>query len=103
MSIISFLFKKKQSVNFKKLISEGAIILDVRTPVEFDSGHVRGSINIPLQRLNTVFPPSLSNAKAVITCCQSGARSGMAKSLLEKKGIVAYNGGAWTELQRKIA
>ncbi|PWT78511.1 MAG: hypothetical protein C5B59_01620 [Bacteroidetes bacterium] len=102
MSILSFIFKKKQSADFKKLISEGAIVLDVRTPVEFDNGHVRGSINIPFQILSKMLPAKLFNAKAVIVCCQSGTRSGMAKALLEKKGIVAYNGGSWTDVQRAI-
>jgi rhodanese-related sulfurtransferase len=41
--------------------------------------------------------------KTVITCCRSGNRSGMAKSMLDAAGITCYNGGAWDSLQRKVA
>jgi rhodanese-related sulfurtransferase len=41
--------------------------------------------------------------KPVITVCQSGARSGMAKSALKGAGIEVYNGGNWASLQSKIS
>jgi rhodanese-related sulfurtransferase len=40
--------------------------------------------------------------KPVITVCQSGARSSMAKSVIKAAGIEVYNGGSWFGLQSKI-
>lgn len=39
------------SVDYKELIDNGAVLIDVRTPQEFKSGKARGSKNIPLQSL----------------------------------------------------
>jgi rhodanese-related sulfurtransferase len=88
--------------DFKSLLSKGAIIVDVRTPEEYQSGHINGARNIPLDRIKTIVPEFKKTGKPVITCCRSGARSGMAKSQLAAAGIEAYNGGAWTSLNNKI-
>jgi phage shock protein E len=40
------------SVNFKDLVAGGAQIIDVRTKSEYQSGHIKGSVNIPLQSLS---------------------------------------------------
>lgn len=37
--------------DFKKMMADGAVILDVRSPGEYASGHIKGSKNIPLQQL----------------------------------------------------
>ena len=36
----------------KTAIDNGAVIIDVRTPAEFSGGHVKGSINIPLNTIS---------------------------------------------------
>jgi len=64
-------------VDLREKINQGATIVDVRTPDEFRSGHVKGSINIPLDRIQNQLN-KLDKSKPVITCCRSGARSGMA-------------------------
>jgi phage shock protein E len=43
MSLLGKLFGMK-SVDFKQLIRDGAMIIDVRTPGEFQGGHIKGSI-----------------------------------------------------------
>ena len=50
MSLLGKLFGMK-SVDFKQLIRDGAMIIDVRTPGEFQGGHIKGSVNLPLQSL----------------------------------------------------
>lgn len=89
-------------VNYAELIKQGAIILDVRTKGEYQSGHIKGSINIPLQNL----PNGLSKIKKdqpLITCCASGMRSASAKSILKSNGFTeVYNGGGWMSLKNKI-
>ena len=88
--------------DYKGLLSKGAIIVDVRTPEEYKAGHIDGARNIPLDQIKTKVPELKKTGKPVITCCRSGARSGMAKSQLAAAGIEVYNGGAWTSLNNKI-
>lgn len=85
------------------VIKEGAIILDVRTKAEYDHGHIKGSINLPLDRLNKGLE-KLDKNKPVITCCASGMRSGVAKGMLEKAGFAkVYNGGPWVNVANLIS
>lgn len=82
-------------VDLGQKIKEGAQIIDVRSPDEFRGGHVKGSVNIPLDRIQDQMK-KISKDKPVITCCRSGARSGMAADVLKRNGYDAYNGGPWT-------
>lgn len=91
------------SADFNALVKEhGAIILDVRTSQEFNSGHIKGAINIPLQSIDQQVEKIRKYNKPIITCCRSGARSGVAASQLKSKGIEAYNGGSWNSLSNSI-
>lgn len=100
MGFLSNLFGGSK-VDLKELVKKGAVIVDVRTPAEFQGGHIKGAINIPLQSLEKNLG-KLSKEKAVITCCASGMRSGSAKSLLKAKGYNVHNGGGWSSLQAKL-
>lgn len=84
-------------VDLGQKIKEGAVIVDVRTADEYRSGHVQGSINIPLDRIQEQLK-KIDKSKPVITCCRSGARSGMASDVLKRHGFDVYNGGPWTSL-----
>lgn len=84
-------------VDLGQKIKEGAVIVDVRTADEYRSGHVKGSINIPLDRIQEQLK-KIDKSKPVITCCRSGARSGMASDVLKRHGFDVYNGGPWTSL-----
>ncbi|MHA4740659.1 rhodanese-like domain-containing protein [Dyadobacter sp. MSC1_007] len=101
MGILSSLFGTKNS-DYKALIEQGALVVDVRSPQEFAGGHIQGSINIPLNQINAKADMLLRKNKPVITCCRSGARSGMAEGMLKSAGVDAYNGGAWESLKQKI-
>ncbi len=77
------------------LLQEGAIVLDVRTKAEYQRGHVKGSVNMPLDQLHQGLT-KLNKNKPIITCCASGMRSGVAKGVLEKAGFSnVHNGGSW--------
>lgn len=89
------------STDYKELYTNGAQIIDVRTPAEFSSGHIPSSKNIPLQKLNAELK-KLDVKKPIITCCASGMRSKSAKSILEQNGFQVYNGGGWSSLQNKL-
>jgi len=101
MNILKMLFGGGTSIDFAELVQNGAQIIDVRTQGEYASGHIDGSLNIPLQALeNNV--GKLKKDKPVITCCASGMRSGSAKGILEAQGFEVYNGGGWASLKQKI-
>ncbi len=95
MNLFQRLFSSTFAVDLKSIIDEGAFLVDVRTPGEFNSGHVKGSVNIPLDNI----PGQLAkfkNKKNIIVFCRSGARSGQAKTFLEENGFTnIVNGGAW--------
>ncbi|MBL7848876.1 MAG: rhodanese-like domain-containing protein [Cyclobacteriaceae bacterium] len=100
-SFISNLFGPKVDLN--QLVADGAVIVDVRTKGEYQQGHVKGAINIPLGNLPSQYQ-RLRKDKPVITCCASGMRSGQAKSFLKSQGYAeVHNGGGWMSLERKIS
>ena len=101
MGLLSSLFAAK-STDYKAMIEQGAIVVDVRSPQEYAGGHIQGSINIPLDQISTKTDMLLKKAKPVIACCRSGTRSGMAVGILKSAGIEAHNGGAWDSLKQKI-
>ncbi len=81
-----------------EMISNGGIIIDVRTPAEFKGGSVPGSKNIPLNTIASKANNIKKLGVPVILCCASGMRSGQATSILKSKGIDAMNGGSWHSL-----
>lgn len=89
-------------VDYAQLVKQGAVILDVRSKGEYQGGHIKGSINIPVDTLNNNLN-KLKKDKPIITCCASGIRSASAKSILKANGYTqVYNGGGWSSLQNKI-
>lgn len=102
MNIFKQLFSSAKATDFAALVKNGALIIDVRTPGEFSSGHIKGSVNIPLDLVGQNAPELKKKNKVLITVCRSGNRSGSAREILEKEGMEVYNGGAWDILQNKI-
>ena len=88
-------------MNIEKIIKEKqGTIVDVRSPGEFTSGNVSGSINIPLQEIPQRIG-ELKNMKApLVLCCASGGRSGQAQGYLSQQGIECYNGGSWLDVNQ---
>jgi phage shock protein E len=102
---LAFLLIKRLTVSkadFKSLVTNGALIIDVRTPQEFDSGHITNAVNIPLHQIADKASMLAQKNQPIITCCASGMRSGQATSMLKQKGIEVYNGGGWQSLNRKL-
>lgn len=93
------LFGLGDKVDFKTLLENGAILLDVRTKEEYEYGAAPNSINIPLDRLaNNV--SKLQKNKALIAVCASGMRSADAVAFLKSKGFSeVYNGGSWSRFK----
>ena len=70
-------------------------IVDVRSTGEFMAGHVAGSINIPLNRIQGSIEELKQMPQPIILCCASGARSAQATSFLRSIGLNCENGGSW--------
>jgi|ERR1041385_9219587 rhodanese-related sulfurtransferase len=83
----------------KNALRNGAVVIDIRLPNEFDSGKVSDSINIPLERFS-INTERLKNMKLpLIVCSNSFYESSIAVKKLKKAGIKkVYNGGAWINL-----
>ena len=78
-----------------------AVLLDVRTPQEYQEGRIPGSVNVPLQSLDQEGTVPAGKDAPLFVYCHSGARSGQAVRLLERMGyanvkniggIAAYSG-----------
>jgi len=99
LSLLKKLFDPEK-VDLAALLADGAAIIDVRSSGEFSGGHVKGSINIPLEKIASQ-ADKLKKMKHVIVCCRSGNRSGMAKRTLEAKGLTnVVNGGSWQNVNQ---
>lgn len=80
-----------------------ATIVDVRTPMEFIMGKVKGSKNIPMDKVANRLEDFRKMNKPVILCCASGNRSGQVVKYLESQGIdEVYNGGGWREVKAML-
>lgn len=101
MGLFSSLFgnKKKKIDDFT---SRGAIIVDVRSKGEYDSGAIPGSKHIALQTISGKVATIKKWNKPIICVCASGARSASAAAMLRSSGIEAMNGGAWMSVYKQL-
>jgi rhodanese-related sulfurtransferase len=61
------------------------LLVDVRTPEEFSSGHIKGAVNIPVQELSQRLD-EVAIEKPVVLYCRSGNRSAQAATILDQAG-----------------
>lgn len=94
---IKKLFSK---TDFTQLIAEGAMIVDVRHKIEYKKAHIKGSVNIPLNKINRSIPKLQKKKKVVITVSGSGMDSAAAKTQLKAAGIDVYDGGPWQKFAK---
>ena len=78
----------------RDLVAEGALLLDVRTPAEFQQRHVPGAVNIPLHELEARMSEVRPEARSVVVYCRSGARSASAAQLLQRAGCQVLDIGS---------
>ena len=78
-------------------LKNGALVIDVRSPGEFNSGHLSAALNLPLDEIETALPRRVPDKNQVLLLhCQSGMRSGMAKKKLNGLGYAnAFNLGSY--------
>lgn len=83
-------------MNIEQIIQQKqGTIVDVRTPMEYEGGHVAGSINIPLHELPDKIEELKTLKAPLVLCCASGNRSHQANRFLAQHGIESHDGGSW--------
>lgn len=105
------------SVDFEAVseaVQKGSRIIDVRSRDEFNSGHIPGSVNVPLADLEAEFSLSDSDFQAkfgmakpgkeaeIITSCKMGGRASRGKDTLLKMGYsnVLVYAGSWLDWEK---
>lgn len=89
-------------VRTRELMKTGCRVIDVRSQSEYRNGHIKNSINIPLNDILTgIRKHGIEMDSHVILYCASGARSASAKRLLNNEGYSnIYNGGSLRHMMR---
>jgi len=96
------LFAGSSTTDLQTIVNEGAFLVDVRTPGEFSEGHVKGSVNIPLDTIPNQMA-QFKNKQHIVVFCRSGGRSSQAKSFLEQNGFTnVINGGTWDYINQFV-
>jgi hydroxyacylglutathione hydrolase len=76
--------------DLERLLETGSVtVLDVREKDERDAGYIPGSMHIPYRLLRACGADCVVDGKPVVTICESGARAGIAASVLVAAGVDA--------------
>jgi len=93
---------QKDPAAAKQLIAQGATVLDVRSPDEFNGGHLPQATNMPVQSFDPAAVDKLvggDKTKPVVVYCAKGGRAQKAKDKLEAAGYThVVNGGGYDDL-----
>lgn len=86
----------------RKMIDEGAVIVDVRSDSEYQSSHLNGTVHIPLMELKDRIGKKVPDkGKVVLLHCRSGSRSFAGKRVLKGMGYEnVYNLGSFGRAKR---
>lgn len=83
----------------------GAVVIDVRSAAEWQSGHAEQATLIPIDELDARLAEVEAlvggdKQRPIVVVCRSGARAGRARELLLSKGFThVENGGAWQNMR----
>ena len=102
MRLFSLFKRNKMDSEIKEYLEKGAVILDVRTQMEWDEGHSEGAEHIVLNLIPLKIEEIKQFNKPIIAVCKSGGRSGQAAQFLSSHGIDVINGGPWQNVDRHL-
>jgi rhodanese-related sulfurtransferase len=88
----------------RKLVSQGALLVDVREPFEYERGHIENAMPLPLSQLRPELFQKIPKDKPVIVYCQHGVRSLVAVTYMREIGYsdshsIAGGIEAWQEFK----
>ena len=97
---VYFIWKRASQISIKRAVAylkDGALVIDVRSSAEFNSGHLANAINLPVEEIETALPRRVKDKNQVLLLhCQSGMRSGVAKTKLAGLGYAnVFNLGSY--------
>ena len=83
-------------------LERGALLIDVRSPAEYATGHLPQAINMPLPQIESLIGATATDKNHVLLLhCQSGSRSAEAKDKLNALGYTrVYNLGSYDRAAR---
>lgn len=92
-NVIDGHYKVVYAQNVEEMRAQGATFLDVRTPIEFSTGHLDGAINIEVDELRTRFAElKVKKDAPIVVNCQVGLRAYLAIMILKGHGFTnLYN------------
>ena len=103
--VFKFFTKKTFALDqneIKELLNSRPLIIDVRTESEFQSGHYKTAVNIPLDKISSNLNLIGSKEQKIYLYCRSGARANSAKSILESNGFKkVFNLGGLSDLPKE--
>jgi phage shock protein E len=87
--------------NIKEIVKNpSTVLVDVRSPREYEMDHIPGAKNIPLEEVPGKVEEFKSLNSPLVLYCRSGNRSGMAVSILKQNGVAeVYNGGSLVDMK----
>lgn len=104
-NIESGIYSMAYAQDIDKIIESGGLLLDVRTPFEYENGHIEGSLNLELDTLrDNLDKITVSKDTPIYVTCRVGLRAYMAIKILRANGFTKlYNlsGGYSTYLNYK--
>ena len=77
--------------------TEGALLIDLRNPEDFQRSHIPGAVNILPDQLRDEIRRLATFRTPIYLYCYAGARSAQAEGMLTAKGYKAYNIGSFEE------
>jgi phage shock protein E len=85
-------------------LAKGAMLVDVRTPEEFQAKHLPQAINIPLAELAVRLPQEVPDkGRVILLHCRSGARSARAEQQLRALGYTnVFNLGSYSAAEKIV-
>ena len=105
---VAYIYMKRSSQissnDATEYLRSGAMVIDVRSQNEFDSGHIMQAHNIPLDRVDVLVPTAVRDKnKVLLLHCASGVRSGLAKKKLEALGYKnVFNLGSYERASKIV-
>lgn len=110
ISLVAFilLLRRAELIGFKaarEYIEDGALLVDVRTPSEFESSHLHNAVNMPLSGIDMLLPARIHDRNRVLLLhCESGIRSGIARRKAIALGYSkAFNLGSYSRAEQILS
>jgi phage shock protein E len=91
VGIVAFMvMRRKGQVSLKEgsdLVKRGGMVIDVRSPGEYNSGHLSQAFNMPIDEIDGLMPSKVKDkSRVILVHCKTGLRSKKAKDILTRQG-----------------